>query len=195
MRRLQKLHKSGIASFNGKKKTGLFASNSTKVIQAKLRHFGDPHRGYSDADLKTLIEQCKNYNYAMGISIMRLLLSIEKMERKTIQDVVIQRKMSTRDVQNYLISMNHGPRRKAVGRKPIDTKSLDSTLQGIRAICAKWIQTNKCLVERLKERPFKLPKKISVEFGCLTHSIEKLAEVIELEMRKASSQWPENRLP
>ena len=154
-------------------------SESEKVLLRKRRHFADPIIGYSDADLEALLNACRERSYAIGIDVIRKLLSLPKKERKAVQRVVVKGRMSSRQVQALIKSKHGGPRRKNVGRKPIDLTSTDVALKGLRDLTTRFLAAMRLLQQAHAEKELTLPKKLPKSLSLAEIHCKELLSLIE----------------
>lgn len=155
------------------------ASEFSKVQERKIRHFADADTGYSDSDLKTLIDQCSQADFPIRFSHIIRLLSIEKKkDRETVQDQIIENRLSKSDLDRYLYS-TFGRKRQGVGRKPVVLQSKKRALEGLLVQCEKWARINSYLRDQKKGATKKVPAAILSQLEALSLPVSKLQGLIE----------------
>ncbi|MBX7135146.1 MAG: hypothetical protein K1X67_20965 [Fimbriimonadaceae bacterium] len=154
-------------------------SESEKVLLRKSPHFADPITGYSDAELEALLNACRERSYAIGIDVVRKLLSFPKKERKAVQRVIVKGRMSSRQVQALIKSKHGGPRRTNVGRKPIDLTSTDAALKGLRDLSSRYLAAIRLLHLAHVKKELTLPKKLPKSLALAESHCKELLSLIE----------------
>ena len=154
-------------------------SETEKVLLRKSRRFADPITGYSDEELEALLNACRERSYAIGVDVIRKLLSLPKNERKVVQRVVVKGRMSSRQVQALIKSKHGGPRRTNVGRKPIDLTSTDAALKGLRDLTSHYLTAIRLLQQSHERKELTLPKKLPKSLSLAESHCEELLSLIE----------------
>lgn len=150
-----------------------------KVLLRKRRHFADPITGYTDAELEALLNACRERSYAIGIDVIRKLLSLSKKKRKAVQRVVVEGRMSSRQVQALIKNKHGGPRRTNVGRKPIDLTSTEAALKGLRDLASRYLAAIRLLQQSHERKELTLPKKLPKSLSLAESHCEELLSLIE----------------
>lgn len=154
-------------------------TESEKVLLRKRRHFADPITGYSDAELEELLQSCRDQSYPIGIVAIRKLLSLSKKKRKAVQRVVVEGRMSSRQVQALIKNKHGGPRRTNVGRKPIDLTSTEAALKGLRDLASRYLAAIRLLQQSHERKELTLPKKLPKSLSLAESHCEELLSLIE----------------
>lgn len=180
LNQLIRIHDEGKAFWRNRRPRSIdqAASEFSKVKERKIRHFADSDTGYSDSDLKTLIEQCTQADFPMRFSHIIRLLSIAKKDRKSIQDEIVENKMSKSDLDRYLYSV-FGRKRQGVGRKPLVLRSKKTALEGLLVQCEKWERIRSYLRDQKNGAAKKLPDTILSQLEAASISVSKLQGLLE----------------
>ena len=169
-----------------------------------LRRFADPIRGYDEAELAQLIEQCETHGRDIGMPLIRMLLTIpDKSARAELQQRMLVEGWSVSETGNEII--RRFGRRRQGGRAPKVADDPEAALIQVQDFAISWRRWVKAFSDKNTGAGFlitvdnqdrkgqqirrsRVPKKLVEEIEAVSSSIGHLSVSVSQQIDKLRKQ-------
>jgi hypothetical protein len=169
-----------------------------------LRRFADPIRGYDEAELAELIARCEEHGRDIGVSVIRMLLTIpDKSCRVELQQRILAEGWSVSKTGDEII--RRFGRRRQGGRAPRVADDPESALIQVQEMAITWRRWVRAFVAKAASGEFTtsapgpkaqqspLPVELMQDIAAVSSSIDRLSTSVSEQIDKLRQQRERRR--